>query len=98
MENDLLCKGLQESLRRDLYVVDDCLHEEWREENNIPGCPVSKILWFFQIVGGGAEEDFCHHETDIFAIIGKGALDVNLYHVWRLDGSFQGKDCNRSPR
>ena len=85
MEEDLLCKDLQESLPRYSSVVHKRLRENLREEDSVFGLLGSKIISYPQVAGGGVKKDFCCQETDIFAISGKGALDVNQDYGWRLE-------------
>ena len=45
-----------------------------------------------------AEEDLCRRDTDIFAVLDKSVLDVNLYYGWRLKVSCQAKGSDRFPK
>ena len=44
------------------------------------------------------EEDLRCWETDLLTISGKGTLDLNLNHGWRLEGYRQGKSGDRFAR
>ena len=91
MEKNIFCEGLQESSHRYFSVVENRLRKECQEEDSFPRRPVLKLLWFRQVAVGGAKEEFYHQETDIFAISGEGALDVNQDHGYRLRGYFQSE-------
>ena len=79
---NVLRKYLQECLRCGLSISD--VSKEVREDDGVPGCPFSKLLWFFQVEDGGSKEYLCCWEADLLAISRKSALDVNQYHSWRL--------------
>ena len=94
---DLISKGIEKFCHRRLNTHDDCLSEEWREEDGFHHHPFAKLIQTCEASGIGSKEDLRDWEADIVSIFGESTLGYHSNIHRQLEGSCEGESGDSSP-